>query len=310
MDTIASTLAGLTLGKPQTFKNLAMFPLLGATATEPHYLTLDEALQRELARVTEVSEAGTVPELQFENRAPQPVLLLDGEELVGAKQNRVLNLTILVGGGKSVRIPVSCVEQGRWAYRSRTFAGAKRNLFAKARAKKMARVSESLARAGSRRGDQGEVWSDIAVKFRAMDASSPSMAVGDLYEARSTSIRDYVQALKAEARQVGGVFAIDGKVAGLELFDAPATCAKLLEKTVTSYAVDALEQAHDAPAPSEAVVRQFIERMKAAVVRQYPAIAEGEDLRLTGERLAGGALVADGRVVHLAAFEVAESPGE
>jgi hypothetical protein len=201
---------------------------------------------------------------------------------------------------------VSCVEQGRWAYRSREFAGAKRNLFAKARAKKMARVSDSLARTGSRRGDQGEVWSDIELKFRAMDASSASMAVGDLYEARSTSIQDYAQAFKAEARQVGGVFAVDGKVVGLELFDAPATCAKLLEKTVTSYAVDALEQEKEAPAPTEAAVQKFIERMKAAAVQQYPAIAEGEDLRLTGKGLAGGALVAEGRVVHLAAFEVAE----
>lgn len=309
MDTIASALAGLTLGKAQTFKNLAMFPLIGTTASEPQYLTLDEALQRELARVTEVSEAGTVPELSFENRAPQPVLLVDGEELVGAKQNRVLNLTILVGGGKSVRIPVSCVEQGRWAYRSRAFTGAKRNLFAKARAKKMARVSESLARTGSRRGDQGEIWSDIHVKFCAMDASSASMAIGDLYEARSTSIQDYARAFKAEARQVGAVFAVDGRVTGLELFDAPATCAKLLEKTLSSYAVDALENETQVPAPPEAAVRKFIERMKRAVVKQYPAIAEGEDLRLSGEGIAGGALVAEGRVVHLAAFEVAAEAG-
>ena len=304
MDAIASALAGLALGKPQTFKNLTLFPLVGTVETQAGYLTLDEALQSEVARVTEVSEAGTVPELRFDNSAPQPVLLVDGEELVGAKQNRVLNLTILVGGGKSVRIPVSCVEQGRWSYRSRDFSGANRNLFAKARAKKMARVSESLARTGSRRGDQGEVWSDIQVKFCAMDASSPSMAVGDLYEARSTSIRDYVGAFKAGPLQRGGVFAVDGKVVGLELFDAPATFAKLLEKLVTSYVVDALEEQKDTPAPPEAAARQFIERMKAAAAEKYPAIAEGEDLRLSAPGLAGGALVADGRLVHLAAFEV------
>lgn len=108
------------------------------------------------------------------------MLLVDGEELVGAKQNRVLNLTILGGAGKSLPIPVSCVEQGRWSYRSREFAGARRNLFAAARAKKMSSASQSLARAGSRRGDQAEVWSDIEMKFSAMEASSPSMAIGDL----------------------------------------------------------------------------------------------------------------------------------
>jgi hypothetical protein len=309
MDTIASALAELSFGKAQTFRNLTLFPLIGTAPAEPGYLTLDEALERRVARVTEVSESGTVPELRFDNGALQPVLLVDGEELVGAKQNRVLNLTILVGGGKSVRIPVSCVEQGRWAYRSREFSGANRNLFAKARAKKMARVSVSLACTGSRRGDQGEVWSDIQVKFSRMCEASPSMAVGDLYEARSTSIQSYVGAFKAAPLQRGAVFAVDGKVVGLDLFDAPATFAKLLEKLVTSYAVDALERETDTQTPSEAAVRQFLERMKAAVAEKYPAIAEGEDVRLSAPGLSGGALVSDGRLVHLAAFEVTETAG-
>ena len=39
---------------------------------------------------------GSVPELRFVNECGAPVLLLDGEELVGAKQNRIINLTILV----------------------------------------------------------------------------------------------------------------------------------------------------------------------------------------------------------------------
>jgi hypothetical protein len=304
VDTIESTLAGLSLGKPHCFKNMAVFPLLGAARSEPGYLTLDDALGNGVARITEVSESGTVPELRFDNSAPQSVLLVDGEELVGAKQNRVLNLTLLVGSDRSVRIPVSCVEKGRWSYRSREFAGTRRSFFAKGRAKKMASVSASLASTGSRQGDQAEVWSDITFKFCAMDSSSPSMAIGDLYDARSSSIQDYVGAFRADPLQRGAVFAIDGKVVGLELFDAPATFAKLLEKLVTSYALDALEQPKDAPAPAETAVREFLERMKTAATQRYPAIAEGGDVRLRAPGVAGGALVAEGRVVHLAAFKV------
>ena len=43
----------------------------------------------------------------------QPVLLLDGDEPVGAKQNRVLNLTILAPPMAEIRIPVVCIEQAR-----------------------------------------------------------------------------------------------------------------------------------------------------------------------------------------------------
>ena len=45
---------------------------------------------------------------------------------IRAKQNRILNLTILVGGGKKLLIPVSCVKQGRWSYRSRDFRPARK----------------------------------------------------------------------------------------------------------------------------------------------------------------------------------------
>jgi hypothetical protein len=61
---------------------------------DPGWLTLEEAGAR--ARVTEVSEAGSVPFLQVANGADRPLLLLDGEELIAAKQNRILNTTVLV----------------------------------------------------------------------------------------------------------------------------------------------------------------------------------------------------------------------
>ena len=75
-----------------------------------------EALDAGLARVEEVSEGGSVPELRFTNSAAMPILIVDGEELVGAKQNRVANLTILAPAKTTIRIPVSCVEAGRWRY--------------------------------------------------------------------------------------------------------------------------------------------------------------------------------------------------
>ena len=222
---IQQSLAGLKLGPPQAHLNLALFPLLGETAAATDYLLLDEALERELARVTEVSAEGRVPELAFENGSSEKILLVDGDELVGAKQNRILNLSILVAGGQKLTIPVSCVEQGRWSWRGKQFRGAGRTMFAKARASKMQRVTQSLRAHGDRQSNQSEVWAAVSDKVRYCQARSATSAMGDAYEETAPRLAPYAVAFRAEAGQRGAVIAIDGKPIGVELFDSATAFA-------------------------------------------------------------------------------------
>jgi hypothetical protein len=306
MEILLESLQSLSLGAPQVHRNLALFPLLGPDDRAPGYVLLDDALERGLARVTEVSGAGSIPDLAFENASAERILLVDGDELVGAKQNRVLNLSILVGGGKQIVIPVSCVEQGRWSYRRRDFSTARRSLFAKARARKMVHVSESLRQSATRYSKQGEVWADVADKVMFCRADSATGAMADAYVATGKRLDEYAGAFRSGARQRGAVLAIDGKVAGLELFDCAATFERYLGKLVRSYALDALETANGKHlAPPEDEVRRFLESLKGAAAENFPALGEGEDIRLSGRGIAGGALVAEGRVVHLAGYALA-----
>jgi len=304
MQEIQASLSALKLGAPQVFRNLAVFPLVSARDAGAGYVLLDEALERNLARVTEVSEGGRVPELAFENSSAEKILLVDGDELVGAKQNRILNLSVLVAGGARVVIPVSCVEQGRWSWRSRDFSSGD-SLFASARAKKMARVSASLRDSGARYADQGEIWSDVAEKVRSSGSGSATSSMSDAYAARARAIGEYVAAFFPELRQCGAVLAIDGRAQGLELFDSPSAFARYFAKLVRGYALDAVETANGKVlAPPEEEVRRFLERVGAAAGERFVALGEGEDIRLSGEGWAGGALAAGGRVVHLAAHGV------
>ena len=99
----------IKIGGKQVYKNLALFPLLSGQAVSLDYLTLDEALNDGVVEVSEVSEGGHVPDLKVVNKAPRMILILDGEELVGAKQNRIVNTTILVAAHSTLVIPVSGV---------------------------------------------------------------------------------------------------------------------------------------------------------------------------------------------------------
>jgi hypothetical protein len=304
MSILTETLSRLSLGEPQAHANLALFPLLAEAPPAPEYLLLDEALDRGCARVTEVSEGGSVPELRFENACERPVLILDGEELVGAKQNRVLNLSVLAPAGRTITIPVSCVEAGRWHHSSAEFRSEGRSYYASGRASKARAVSENLAREGSRRSDQGEVWSDIDAKMARLRADSPTRAAAALFEARRDQLEHYRAAFSAVSGQTGALFAINGRFAGLDLFDRPETLAKVLPKLVGSYALDAIDFAEEGGEASREYLETVLSDVAVADVRAFPGVGLGEDLRLTAPNLSGGALLAEGRVVHLYAFPV------
>jgi len=65
----------------------------------------------------------------------------------------------------------------------------------------------------------------------------------------------------------------------------------------------------DVPTLDEAV-RQFLDDMMTAALQRFPGIGKGEQLRLESASLAGSALVADGRIVHLCACRSERPSGE
>ena len=84
-------------------------------------MLLPAAIDKRTAVAEEVSENGDVPHLSVTSTCDQPILIPEGEILVGAKQNRVVNITVLVAPRSRFKLPVNCVEQGRWHYRPRHF---------------------------------------------------------------------------------------------------------------------------------------------------------------------------------------------
>ncbi len=301
-NTIAKTLSELTLGVPTVFEDLAAFPLQGSRTNVRDYLTLEQALSSKTARVTEVSESGSVPELKFVNDGVAPVLLLDGEELVGAKQNRILNLTILVPARSSILIPVSCVERGRWSRRSQEFSAARRTMYARGRAEKMEHVSAAMSVGGSRRANQGAVWASVTDKAECMNVSSDTEAMSDIYENRQQKLNEYMKAFPVADDQRGAVFCLGGRVAGLELFDRPATFSVLMPALVQSYALDAMEGRLHGGAPEAEAVAEFLSDLGQSVPQRFDALGLGQDLRFRSTTVSGAALEIDGELLHLLAF--------
>ncbi len=160
--------SGIKVGARQSHKNMTLFCLLAAAESDADFLTLDEALLTDWLGITEVTEEGSVRELKVINRSDKKILLLDGEELVGARQNRVLNVTILIGPRSETIVPVSCVEEGRWNYRTPKFGSESRALNAALRKSKAAFVRSNLAVGEGFASNQAQIWNEIEAKHARM----------------------------------------------------------------------------------------------------------------------------------------------
>ena len=308
MNDINTTLDNLRIGTQTTHAGLTTFALSGLNSSPVDYLTLNEALEARYVSIEEVSGSGSVPELLFRNSGDKPVLLLDGEELVGAKQNRVLNLTILAPANAGIVIPVSCVESGRWSYSRPDFMSSKRAHFSEGRARKVAQVSQSMDSARSYASNQSDVWNAISKKSSRMSVRSATSAMSDIFEQHDVDIESYVDAFGTGKDQAGAIFAIGGKIAGCEVFDNHDTFRKLYPKLIRSYALDAIEQRNTKESVSVGTAKAFLKELSGAEKKAFDAIGMGSDVRMRGEYLTGAALTVDDALIHLCAFRLEQEP--
>jgi hypothetical protein len=309
---ISQTFVDLELGELQHFRRLAVVPLVRRRVSQhcetgAWYLTLDEATSRGLVTIREVDGGGRVPEVQVTNIADQPVLFIDGDELIGAKQNRVVNLTILVPAFTTLKIPVSCVEAGRWKARSHTFIPARHMEFAAARASRMDQVSSSLTACGMAIPDQAAVWNKVHLKSVALPTHSPTSAMADIFERHASSVEDYVRRFESVPGQVGAIMAIGGEAVGVEILDHPRTLAALLPKILRGYGLDAIEPPRSPGCEPEPTILQASNLLAlvadaSASAETFPGVGLGETLRLRSNGVTGAALILNHQVVHLSAF--------
>jgi hypothetical protein len=230
MESIQLFLKDVKLGGKQTHLNLTLFPLLASDAGEPDYLILEGALAQGVVEITEVNQGGSVPDLKLINKSTSKLLVVDGEELIGAKQNRIVNASFLIAGQTEIPIPVSCVEQGRWAYRSQKFAYGEKVMPPSMRREHQKVVAMSLDEGVGYRSNQGMIWKELAMKSERMAAHSATGAMADLFEGQKDRLGEYVKAFRLVDCQIGAVFAINGKVVGLECFGYQQTFSKFFPK--------------------------------------------------------------------------------
>ena len=317
---VDSYLMGMELGAAQSFENMTVFGLRTSLDGGPEYITLKEALEKGVFTVAEVSEGGSVPELKVENRSDIAVLLLDGEELRGAKQNRVLNTTILVAPKSAMKVPVSCTEHGRWSYESKVFAESGNVMAASMRGVNLREVNRSLEVSKEFRSNQAMIWDNVAEMACDMKVSSRTGAMRDVFEARGADLDGYLKNFRVVDGQKGILVFIAGRSAGLDFVSRDRAFGTLFPKLIKSYAMEAMLVEQRAKAgqakgkagkktakPDAAEARAFLKKASECEEKKYESVGMGWSYRYSGAGIVGSALAVDEKVVHMAFFSVAEA---
>ena len=305
---IKKYITGLDFGELQHFKNMAVLLLMTALDNSPKYLILKQALDQNVLAIGEVSQEGRVPELKVINKSDTLVLLLDGEELAGAKQNRVLNTTILLEGNSETIIPVSCTEQRRWSYDSKEFAESGTVMIPKMRKMKSQTVSESLEESREYRSDQGTVWTSIDEMSERTGIHSRTAAMKDLYEAKEKELDEYLTAFPCLPQQKGLLTFIDEEIVGFDFLSLDTAYTLLHPKLVKSYAMEGLMQKKPKnEKPGLAKAKDFLKQVSQCKGKKYKSVGKGDDHRFEGKQLVGSALKYQKKVIHMAFFTITES---
>ena len=281
---LAQMIHDTRVGRPQTYRHLAVYPLLTRGAGGRGYVTLDDAIARAVLVVTEKG-GGNVPELLVENRGDEPIFLLAGQIVNGGKQNRVIAQDVLLAPRSGpISLGVFCVEQGRWVRQTDQFDGEKEMAHSNLR-------QQLNAPGASQRG----VWDEVGRKASAVapSAAGGTRYVGKVYEDKDVkeSVDDYLKNVQLPGDANGMAVVLAGRVVGVELFGDTETFGKLRDKLLRSYAMDALEYKDAGKVAERRVVEQFLRRAEDVRLVARESVGIGQFFKVEGGHLYGSVLV-------------------
>ncbi len=307
MDTVIRTvLAGVRLGEPQLAAGIAVLPVF-AEFEGPAYLTLAEAIAADSLTITEVSEGGSVPALAAANRGKSPVLILEGEELCGAKQNRVLNASMLIKGGESVNLPVTCTERGRWSYISREFSDSGHASFSRLRANNARAVTANLRSNHGYQTDQMTAWAMVDEFADESGHTSPTSALRDSFEMRE-DLREVAHAIEVLPGQSGLLIVAGDRVLGMDVVSRPDAYRHVADKLLRSYAASPRAQMPQAPDRASTLAKRFVADLGELRGTTHPSPGAGAMHRYGDAATIGSVLEYEGTPLHAAFFSAVESP--
>ncbi|MGB7054063.1 MAG: DUF6569 family protein [bacterium] len=280
----------ITLAQPVFLRNLRVYPIYGSVTDGMKILAVDELLSQKSGEFCEL-DVPDINRISFSNRGDTPVLMLDGEEIIGSMQNRIAADSILIPAHSTSNIPVVCAEEGRW-----DDIGSFQTGYCS-----YPGIRAILSRRGKRQnGLQKQVWNEIERKLTATKTLSTTSSMHDIYNNLDDEVTRYLEDFESLNHDtIGFIGVAGGKILGCDIFHAPATYQKFEQKLVRSYALDAIEHRKSSPGGTDA--RKFLQTTEDTI-KKKKYTERTRHFLIKEENFSGQGLLHQGRIIHLSVF--------
>jgi ARG/rhodanese/phosphatase superfamily protein len=298
----------ITVKAVQREKELTIVQFSTANQDTFNYMSLSNAIKKDLLEIREISKEGDVNNLAVFNLAKEYVFIMDGDILEGAKQNRVVNTSVLLAPNSKMILPVSCVEQGRWNSVSDKFKEANYTAPIRMRAKKTQRVKENLDQSRGHESNQSEVWDDVHNYHMSFDVNSETSNLSDIYNSKSIEFDSYINAFSLEPDSNGIALIVKKQLLSVDVFNSKNIYMEYFTKILKSAAFESfqLKKSKDHPTEAESKYKTltFFDSLDNIDYTEYDGPGVGIEKRFQSENLAGVELSYKKHMIHLTALNI------
>jgi hypothetical protein len=267
------------------------------------YRSSTAAIKEGLLEVREISEGGSVNHVFVLNKSEFYLFLMDGDILMGAKQNRVVNTSVLLAPRSKTQVPVSCVEQGRWDSVSTFFQGANFTAPSFLRADKAGQVRKSLKANRGHMADQGEIWGRVEEYHARLKVSSATGSLSDVYAQREDMFEKFISAFTLAEKANGAAIFMGKEMLSIDLFNRRDVFGEYFPRLLRGVGAEVFSR----PAKKQTLTEseasywalEFMDEFDGLELEEFPGVGVGVERRFEKNPMTGFELRYQSAMVHL-----------
>jgi len=223
----------------QTHGSITVAQIDYSTPVIDNIISLHEAFEKKLIIVKELEKGEQVNTIELENISDSYIFILDGDILKGAKQNRVVNTSVLVAPKSKIMLPVSCVEEGRWSYKSSRFEPSNEVAHRSIRYEKANYISMSKKMNRSDfTANQSSIWGKVENISNDLEFHSETMNHSDLFENFTDEFDDIIKKFELQTNANGLLIFIGDDMVACDIFNNNKIYTDYFKKIIKTSAID------------------------------------------------------------------------